>query len=133
MSELSRSEVLEHLHSASENTLRFWDKHRLTLLLIITITITTVLTAISITIYNVSGSAQLDLSRPGYESVSDQVGQETSVDEYTATGDIDEQAINDFLELYEEQTAKAKQVDAFNGDPLNPELLQLAPTDSVSE
>jgi len=104
----------------------FWDKHRLSLLLIITAIITIVLTSISVILYDVSGTAQLDLSRPGYEGVSSQVDHNTTIDEYSAFGNLDREAIEEFLVLYDEQAAKAKAVDAFNGDPLNPELLELA-------
>ena len=51
----------------------FWAKHRLSLLLVITVVIAITLTVVSMVAYNISGTAQLDLSRPGYSSVSDKV------------------------------------------------------------
>ncbi|MCD8561855.1 hypothetical protein LRY29_02220 [Candidatus Saccharibacteria bacterium] len=101
----------------------FWGEHRLILLLIGTILIATVLTTVSVVIYNTSGAAQLDLSRPGYLSVSDQVEHDTTVGDYSASGPINAETIREFIKLYDEQAEKAKGVDAFNGDPLNPELL----------
>lgn len=104
--------------------LSFWDKHRLSLLLIITVAIALTLTVISVVIYNSSGAAQLDLSRPGYRSVSDKVNKEDSIDAYSATGAVNKQAIQEFMKQYDAQASKAKAIDAFNGDPLNPEVLE---------
>lgn len=110
----------------------FWDKHRLTLLLIITVIIAITLTVVSMTIYNVSGAAQLDLSRPGYKSVSDKVDVSDKITEYSSFGSVNKDSINEFTKLYDEQATKAKAVDAFNGDPLNPEILEFG-TNNVSE
>ena len=113
----------------TEDETTFWGEHRLVLLLIITIASAIVLTTVSLGLYSASGAAQLDLSRPGYRSVSDQIDRETKIDEYQASGPIDQAAIEEFMKLYDEQAAKAKSVDAFNGDPLNPEVLEFGVTD----
>jgi len=102
----------------------FWDKHRLSLLLIITVLIAVTLTVISMIAYNVSGTAQLDLSRPGLSSVSDKVDKGDKITEYSSFGPVNKDSINEFTKLYDEQAKKAKAVDAFNGDPLNPETLE---------
>ncbi len=108
----------------SPEDLSFWDRHRLSLLLILTILIALTLTVVSVAIYNSSGAAQLDLSRPGYRSVSDQVERTDSIDTYKATGSVNKDTIQEFMKLYDAQASKAKAVDAFNGDPLNPEVLE---------
>ena len=119
---------LEGLHviTASEEELPFWDKHRLSLLLIIAVIVAITLTTVSVIIYSVSGAAQLDLRRPGYKSVSSQVEKDSGVSDYSSIGNLDEKTIKEFVELYDEQSERVKAVDAFNGDPLNPEILQLA-------
>lgn len=109
---------------APEEELSFWDRHRLSLLLIITVIVALILTTVSMILYTTSGAAQLDLSRPGYRSISDQVETGGSIDEYGAFGPVNAQTIDEFIELYDKQSEKAKAVDAFNGDPLNPELLE---------
>lgn len=106
-----------------DTKLSFWDQHRLSLLLIMTVIIALIMTVVSIAMYNTSGAAQLDLSRPGYRSVSDQIEQGDAIDTFTASGSVDKETIEEFIELYDEQAEKAKAVDAFNGDPLNPEVL----------
>lgn len=103
--------------------LTFWGRHRFSLLIIVAIIIAITLTVVSMTLYTISGAAQLDLSRPGYQSVSDQIDTETKIDTYSASGAVNAETIREFMELYDEQASKAKAVDAFNGDPLNPEVI----------
>ncbi|MDB5160519.1 MAG: divTM7 [Candidatus Saccharibacteria bacterium] len=104
--------------------LSFWIEHRFLLLIIGTLVVATILVSISIVIYNVSGSAQLDLSRPGYQSVSNKVDRTDPVTDYSAFGPVNKGTVNDFTTIYDQQADKAKGVDAFNGDPLNPEVLE---------
>jgi hypothetical protein len=117
---------------AEETELTFWAEHRFLLLIIATLIISTILVSVSIVIYNVSGSAQLDLSRPGYQSVSDKVDKTDPVTDYSAFGPVNKGTVNDFTSIYDKQADKAKAVDAFNGDPLNPDVLEFSdPTAST--
>ena len=104
----------------------FWAEHRFFILVFATIVISLVLVVISLVIYNVSGAAQLDLSRPGYQSVSNQVEREDSSDQFSPSGSVTNESIDEFIKLYDDQARKTKSVDAFNGDPLNPELLEFS-------
>ena len=108
----------------TDDELTFWGQHRFMLLVGVTIIVAIILVVISLVIYNVSGSAQLDLSRPGYTSVSGQVNRTDDIDSYNASGPVNKTTIDEFTKLYDAQAAKAKAVDAFNGDPLNPEVLE---------
>jgi hypothetical protein len=110
------------------DVLTFREQHRFMLLIGATILIAIILVVTSIVMYNVSGSAQLDLSRPGYQSVSDKVDRDTAVTEYSAIGPVNKTTVDEFTKLYDEQATKAKAVDAFNGDPLNPEVLEFGVT-----
>jgi hypothetical protein len=116
-------EPLKDLPEKSTDSATFWGEHRIALLLIFTVVTAIVLTIISMTLYNISGTAQLDLSRPGYQSVSDQIDTTTKIDTYSATGSVNTETIREFMTLYDEQARKAKAIDAFNGDPLNPEVI----------
>lgn len=107
----------------TDETLSFWGRHRLSLLLICTVIIALIMTVISVVIYNSSGAAQLDLSRPGYRSVSGQVEQTDNIDSFSASGSVNKDVIEGFMKMYDSQADKAKAVDAFNGDPLNSETL----------
>ena len=112
------------LLQTGEDDSAFWGRHRLALLLVGTVLTALILTVVSMIIYNSSGAAQLDLSRPGYRSVSSQIDSTDEIDGFSASGPIDKQTIQDFMSLYDKQAAKAKAVDAFNGDPLNPDVLE---------
>jgi len=117
---------------AVEEKLPFWSQHRFLILLVVTIVVSLILTCVSVAVYYTSGAAQLDLSRPGYQSVSGQIEKDTDVDEYGAFGPVNKSTINEFTKTYDKQAAKAKGVDAFNGDPLNPEVLEFG-TANASE
>jgi hypothetical protein len=116
----------EETPRTTEEQLSFWDEHRFLVLIIATIIISIVLVSVSISIYKLSGSAQLDLSRPGYQSVSNKVDRTDPVTDYSAFGPINKDTLNTFTKIYDAQAAKAKAVDAFNGDPLNPGVLEFS-------
>ncbi len=112
--------------------LSFWDRHRFPLLLAITIGIALFLVGTSMALYASSGAAQLDLSRPGYRAVSSQaLKSDNDFEGYSATGKMDQSAIDTFRALYTKQASKAKAVDAFSGDPLNPDVLEISPQPTV--
>lgn len=118
---------------AVEPALRFRDEHRFLLLIIGTIIISIGLVLVSLMIYNLSGSAQLDLSRPGLKSVSDQVDRTNEINDYSSFGPVNNDTVKEFTTLYDEQAKRAKAVDAFNGDPLNPEVLEFGDPLSTTE
>lgn len=104
----------------------FWARHRFFLLIIMTVIMALALVVVSMAMYNISGAAQLDLSRPGYQSVGNQVERNADIEGFEASGPVTAQTLEDFLEQYDEQAAKATAIEAFNGDPLNPELLEVS-------
>ena len=106
--------------------LSFWDQHRYMLLIAISIGISAVLVGISMALYVSSGASQLDLSRPGYSAVQDQVVKpDSAFNSFDANGAIDKKTVNQFNDLYVKQASKAQSVDAFSGDPLNPSIIGL--------
>jgi len=107
-----------------EVELGFWGQHRFMLLIVGTIAIAFVMVSVSVFIYYASGSAQLDLSRPGLKSVSDKVDRTNTVTDYNAFGPVTKDTVKTFTDMYDSQAKKAKAVDAFNGDPLNPDVLE---------
>lgn len=107
-----------------QESLTFWRQHRLSLLLVLTVGIAVLMTCISVFIYSTSGAAQLDLSRPGYKSVSNKVEKDDTITGYSSSGPVNKDSIQEFMRLFNDQASKAKAVDAFNGDPLNPEVLE---------
>ncbi len=105
----------------------FRDKHSFLVFIILSIFITSVVVMISMTMYNGSGAAQLDLSRPGYVSVRSQaMTNEDGLKIFLSTGEINKSVINDFKSLFNKQAQKVKAVDAFGGDPLSPDALGIS-------
>jgi len=102
----------------------FRDKHSFMMFITGSIVISACIVVIGMAMYNSSGAAQLDLSRPGYVSVRSQAASgESDFQSYSSVGTLDKKAIEDFKKLYDKQTQKLKTVDAFGGSPLSPESL----------
>ncbi|MEI6228422.1 MAG: hypothetical protein WCP11_00115 [Candidatus Saccharibacteria bacterium] len=107
-----------------DTNLSFWGKRRFLLLVIIAILIAGVLVSVGMLLYDSSGAAQLDLSRPGYVNVRDKtVDSSNEFKNYPNYGLIDQKSIDEFQALYQEQVTKIKATDAFKGDPLNPDTM----------
>ncbi len=103
----------------------FIGRHRFLLLITAAIVIAITLVSISLAIYQSSGAAQLDLSRPGYIAVSSQAATPTQdFTDYSDTGPINKDSVTQFKQLYDAQAQTIPAVDAFGGDPLNPNTLE---------
>ncbi len=123
MDENIKTEVLE----AVQPVLSFWAQRRYLLLIAISVAIAMFLVSVSMALYNSSGAAQLDLSRPGYSAVTSQaIKNDSNFANYPDTGTLDKASIDEFRALYDAQAAKAKAVDAFSGDPLSPTALEIS-------
>jgi len=71
--------------------------------------------------YNSSGAAQLDLSRPGYVNVRSQaISNGNSLKSFSSSGNLSQEDIDYFQEVYAIQAEKVTSVQAFGGDPLEP-------------
>lgn len=105
-------------------------QHRFVIMIAGSVVIALVLVTVSLQLYFSSGTAQLDLSRPGYRSVRDQIRSDATFDGFPATGAIDESALKNFKELYEKRAKDATSTDAFGSDVLSEQTLGIdAPTD----
>lgn len=110
---------------ADAHKLGRWGQHRFMLLVGASIAISLILVAISLKLYASSGAAQLDLSRPGYVSVRDQATQSGRFEGFSASGEIDEKAIEEFRELYKKHADQATNVDSFGGNVMTDQALSL--------
>lgn len=117
---------------ATINEPSFKDRHNFLLFIVASIVIALVVVIISMTMYNGSGAAQLDLSRPGYVSVRSRVDtSDSDFQTYPSNGAINKSVINDFQSLYNKQAQKVKDVDAFGGDPLSPDTLGISDSSTL--
>ena len=103
----------------------FFAEHRFLFLVFGSIIIAVLLVMVSLSLYSTSGTAPLDLSRPGYQAIREQVHEDTSFNGYDASGVLDKKALDQFQSLYEAKLKEAQSVDAFGNDVLSPELLQI--------
>jgi len=100
-----------------------WYRARLVMFIAGSIGIALLLVAISLALYVSSGAAQLDLSRPGYQSVQSQVEKGETFKGFPSTGAVDDKAISQFNKLFDEQVKQVTGADAFNPEVLSNQAL----------
>lgn len=90
------------------------------------ILIAIVLVIISMALYQMSGTAQLDLSRPGYDAVRAKVQQKEKFDGFKAEGPLTLEDMADFEKMYTKKSEEIKQdKDGFNGAIIDDGHLQI--------
>ena len=109
----------------TSETTSFYARNRFLMMIVLAIVLACLLVATSLALYNSSGAAQLDMSRPGYQDVRSQVDNSDGFQDYSSIGLVDLDAVAEFKSAYAKQAAKVESVDAFGGDPLSPEALGL--------
>ena len=94
--------------------------------LVAAVLITIALTILSYSLYLLSGTAQLDLSRPGYKQALSEVSP-TNTDNYSysANGPLDKRALDEFKSKYDALIAKTKGYSAFDPGAMSDEQLNL--------
>lgn len=108
---------------------RLIDENRFLTVIVAAIIIAVIWVVVSVSIYVSDGTYLLDLSRPGYEPVREQVQQEESYSQsdFSADGPVDAAALTEFLELYKERTDDIDKYDDFDTDALDEVQLRIAP------
>lgn len=120
--------------AADAQHLTGWEKHRFLVMVGASIVIALMLVAVSMKLYESSGAAQLDLSRPGYEHVSEKVAPSEVFKGFPATGEMDQEAIEEFRAMYNKRALQATNVDSFGGDVMNDAALGIdAPIDEPTQ
>jgi len=110
---------------AEAKSLSPWQRHRFTVLIGSTIVVSLFLVGVALALYASSGTAQLDLSRPGYQSVRDQAVRSDDFNGFPSSGPIDDEAIKQFRSLYNDQADKATSFDSFGGDVMSDKSLSI--------
>lgn len=96
-----------------------WERHRFLAMVGASIVIALMLVAVSMKLYESSGAAQLDLSRPGYEHVNEKVTPSEVFKGFPAVGELNQESIQEFREMYSKRALQATNVDSFGGDVMN--------------
>lgn len=103
-----------------------WYQFRFLVLIAGTITVSVVITLVSLSLYNSSGAAQVDLSRPGYQSIRKEASENNDPeDTFDSTGSLDGQVITDFQKIYDKHANQVIGVDSFSPDALSDDSLEL--------
>lgn len=102
-----------------------WQQHRFFTLIVGVIIISFFLVSVALSLYNSSGAAQLDLSKPGYQDVRQQAKRDTTTKAYPSTGPLDKEALDSFAKMYTEHTGRVMSVDTFDSAALSEESLRM--------
>ena len=112
---------------AEASTMSHWQRHKFMVLVALTIIVSLFLVGVSMALYSSSGAAQLDLSRPGYQSVREQANPTSDFERFPSTGKLDSKTINDFKTLYDKKAKEATAVDSFGGKVMTDQSLSIDP------
>ncbi|MDR1969763.1 MAG: DUF2868 domain-containing protein [Candidatus Nomurabacteria bacterium] len=101
-------------------------KHQWSVFIIAVLGIALILTSVSLWLYQVSGAANLDLSRPGYEKVRKDVQDDSDgTKPFSPTGDLDNEAVLDFRSRYEAIRTRLGQMNNYESVVMSNENLGL--------
>ena len=106
---------------------RTFRTHQFFVMIVIVITISMFMVYAALSLYESSGTIQLDLSRPGYDSAREEAIKGNEVFRgFSSDGTIDTKSLNEFDSLYKQKAAEALiDIDAFSGDALSDATLNL--------
>jgi hypothetical protein len=115
----------EHEPLAEKTHLSKFEQHRFLVMIGAAVGISLFLVSVALALYASSGTAQLDLSRPGYTSVQKQASRQDEFKSFSSSGPIDRKVIDEFRKLYDNEAKAATSVDAFGGDVMSDKVLSL--------
>jgi len=107
-------------------------RHRFLVLVIIAMAAAFFLVSVALALYNSSGAAQLDLSRPGYAAVRSQTITDDKGDTFPGIGPINVTTLKEFRTLYDTRTKELRAIDAFGGTLLDDATLGIDAPSSVT-
>lgn len=102
--------------------------HQFLFFVIFCIVIAFVMTMISLQLYKHSGAMKLDMSRPGYEQVRSEVEKSRDDQPYSATGELNEAAIDDFNNRVDRYKQELKNLGTYDNSIISDENLNLVDT-----
>ncbi len=105
--------------------LPYWQRHRVLVLVAGVITISLVLVSISIYLYNTTGVAQVDLTRPSLKLTNaQQVDIKDTAAAFPSTGNLNAKVMTEFKKAYDERAGKVSSVN-YNPEALSDDSLQV--------
>lgn len=111
---------------ADAATMTRWQRHRFFMLVALVIVISLLLVSVGMSLYKMSGAEQVDLSRPGYQSIRKEAQRDTdNPDGFPASGELNDEVIKTFYSRYDKRSGRVVGVDSFDERALSEESLRL--------
>ena len=117
--------------SVETRVMTSWERHRFFGLVAGVISL--FLVSVALSLYQSSGAAQLDLSRPGYRAVRKEAARGESSVSYPANGTLDEKALADFRQLYNDRLQRVTSTRSFEASAISDDSLQMYDNPEPSE
>lgn len=77
------------------------------------VVIAVLMTVISLSLYVSSGTLQLDLSRPGYESVRKNIVNPNNRSEFASSGPVNTEVLNEYQKRFDSQRGELNAIGSF--------------------
>ncbi len=116
------------MNAETESRIKQVFKYKIVILIVLVVMIAGLLVSVSIGLYNSSGTAQLDLSRPEYSTVIDKIEYVES-SKYPNSGKLDEESLKEFEKRYDDRAETLVDIEAFSQEPLTNKSLGLPKID----
>lgn len=100
-------------------------KNRFVILIGSSILVALFLVMIALALYGFSGAAQVDLSRPGYSGIRNQISDTQEPTAFPSSGPIDKDVLYNYEKLYNKTADQVTAVEAFESGALSDEALRI--------
>ena len=91
-----------------------------------TIVIAFIMTAVSLSLYVSSGTLQLDLSRPGYESARKELIKPDDKKDFATNGQINKETLDEYQKQFDAQRTELNRIGKFKDQGLSDDSLTLS-------
>lgn len=115
----------ETLHHSEDHENAHHPRRNIVYFIIGSVLVAFALVLVSMSLYISSGAAQLDLSRPGYKAVQNEVEPSDTFVSFPASGEVDNTVIEQFLKLFRKQVKPVDNTDVFSPAALDEQALGL--------
>ena len=113
-----------YANSIRDGLLRFVIAHRFLVLVVGALAVALVFVSIAMTIYENSDAARLDLSHPDYRDLRSEIYIEKAED-FSSSGPVNQEVLEDFEEQFNDSARRVLGADAFHGDVLSDQTLDI--------
>lgn len=121
------SRIVNHIrqHPAVRRVAVAANQHKLTAMLVLSVTAALVLVGFGIGAYFVGGFYRYDLSRPGYEKERTEIAKPEPQKDYDTTSPVTKKTVDDFLKEFDDRQKDLKAYGDYRDQSLSDDDLQL--------